>query len=211
MEEKYSLKTDPDDYSGFIQQQIAGKTACELTNRGISVYVDMGIRRGLFITRRAFGEVCDMLDKERAMLHDLRRKTKRRITFTSTLCVIFAALSLLAYSSYQSANSSLQSANSSLQSAREEIADLKADKADLIAEVRELTESKENANRKLIEYKERVDDEYNFFHERAVIVTTEGEKYHEYGCYHIRNRRFLIFNTENAIHKGYTPCLDCIG
>lgn len=207
MEEKYSLKTDPDDYSGFIQQQIAGKAACELTNRGISVYVDMGIRRGLFITRRAFGEVCVMLDNERAMLHDLRNKTKRRTSIISALCVIFAALSLLAYSSYQSAVG--------------EIARLKADKASLTATVSELNEQKERSDRKLdeykdsvarlTEYKESVDDEYNFFHEHAVIVTTAGEKYHEYGCYHIRNRSFYIFNTENAIHRGYTPCLDCIG
>lgn len=197
MEEKYSLKTDPDDYSGFIQQQIAGKTACDLTNRGISVYVDMGIRRGLFITRRAFGEVCDMLAKERAMLHDLRRKTKRRTSIISALCVIFAALSLLAYSSYQSAMG--------------EIEELKADKSGLIAEVREITELKENANRRLLEYKERVDDEYNFFHEYAVIATETGEKYHQYGCYHIKNRDFYIFNISAAKSKGYKPCKDCIG
>lgn len=197
MEEKYSLKTDPDDYSGFIQQQIAGKTACDLTNRGISVYIDMGIRRGLFITRRAFGEVCVMLDNERAALHHLRRKAKRRTSVISILCVIFAVLFLIAYSSYQSVT--------------DEITDLKNDKSGLAAEVQRLTKSKELATQNLLEYKERVDDEYNFFHKHAVITTTAGKKYHEYGCYHIRNRDIYIFNVETAVARGYEPCKDCIG
>ena len=58
-------------------------------------------------------------------------------------------------------------------------------------------------------YYERVEDEYQFFHEYAVIVTTTGKKYHRYDCYHINNRRFYIYNIENAKAQGYTPCLDC--
>lgn len=51
--------------------------------------------------------------------------------------------------------------------------------------------------------------EHIFFRNNACIVTTQGEKYHHYGCYHIQGRNYYIYNTENAIGMGYTPCLDC--
>lgn len=54
-----------------------------------------------------------------------------------------------------------------------------------------------------------IKDEYNFYHDYAVITTTTGKKYHRYGCYHIKNRSFYIFNIENAKARGYTKCLDC--
>lgn len=56
---------------------------------------------------------------------------------------------------------------------------------------------------------DEIGDEYEFFHDYAVIVTTTGSKYHHYGCYHIEGRRYYIYNIENAEAKGYTPCLDC--
>ena len=56
---------------------------------------------------------------------------------------------------------------------------------------------------------EEIEDEYDFFHDYAVITTSSGKRYHRYGCYHIRNRSFYIYNIENAEAKGYTPCLDC--
>ena len=58
-------------------------------------------------------------------------------------------------------------------------------------------------------YYKHIKDEYEFFHEHAVITTTTGKKYHRYDCYHIRNRSFYIYNIENAESKGYTPCRDC--
>ena len=58
-------------------------------------------------------------------------------------------------------------------------------------------------------YYEEIEDEYQFYHEYAVIVTTTGKKYHRYNCYHIEDRNFYIYNIENAKVKGYTPCLDC--
>lgn len=58
------------------------------------------------------------------------------------------------------------------------------------------------------QYKE-IRDEYNFFHKKAVIVTATGSKYHRHGCYHIKDRKFYIFNISAALGKGYTPCLDC--
>ena len=56
---------------------------------------------------------------------------------------------------------------------------------------------------------EEIEDEYRFYHNVAVIVTTAGRKYHRYDCYHIENRSIYIYNIENAEAKGYTPCLDC--
>jgi hypothetical protein len=56
-----------------------------------------------------------------------------------------------------------------------------------------------------------IEDELNFWRDSAVIVTTTGEKYHTYDCYHIDGRRYYIYNIELAKYKGYTACLDCIG
>lgn len=58
-------------------------------------------------------------------------------------------------------------------------------------------------------YYENIKDEYEFFHEYAVITTSEGKKYHKYDCSHIKNSRFYIFNISSAKSKGYTPCRDC--
>lgn len=55
-----------------------------------------------------------------------------------------------------------------------------------------------------------LEEELNFWQNSAVIVTTTGEKYHAYGCYHIEDRRYWIYNIELAQYKGYTACLDCI-
>lgn len=54
-----------------------------------------------------------------------------------------------------------------------------------------------------------IKDERTFYRNHAVIVTETGKRYHRYGCYHIKDRSFYIYNTENAKAKGYTPCHDC--
>lgn len=51
--------------------------------------------------------------------------------------------------------------------------------------------------------------EVRFFRYGACVVTTGGEKYHHYGCYHIGDSSYWIYNVELAEAKGYTPCLDC--
>lgn len=51
--------------------------------------------------------------------------------------------------------------------------------------------------------------ELNFWEDHAVICTTEGKKYHHYGCGHLDGRSIYIFNIEYAKSLGYTPCLDC--
>lgn len=52
-------------------------------------------------------------------------------------------------------------------------------------------------------------DEWAFFHDYSVIVTTTGSKYHHYGCSHLDGHRYYIYNIELAESKGYAPCLDC--
>lgn len=52
-------------------------------------------------------------------------------------------------------------------------------------------------------------DEWLFFHNYSVIVTTTGSKYHHYGCPHLDDHRYYIYNIELAESKGYSPCLDC--
>ena len=52
-------------------------------------------------------------------------------------------------------------------------------------------------------------DEASFFRRSACIVTVSGSKYHHYGCHHIGDSSYWIYNVELAEAKGYTPCLDC--
>ncbi len=52
-------------------------------------------------------------------------------------------------------------------------------------------------------------DELMFWRRYAVIVTEYGEKYHTYKCQYIENKEFWIYNVDNAIYKGYTPCSVC--
>ena len=51
--------------------------------------------------------------------------------------------------------------------------------------------------------------ELAFWDNNAVLCTTEGKKYHHYGCGHLEGRGGYIFNIEYAKSLGYTPCLDC--
>lgn len=51
--------------------------------------------------------------------------------------------------------------------------------------------------------------ELYFYREHACVVTTAGEKYHRWDCYHISGREFYIYNIEKAEVLGYEPCLDC--
>lgn len=55
----------------------------------------------------------------------------------------------------------------------------------------------------------KISEEYEFFHNAAVIVTTTGSKYHHYNCHYVKNSDIYIYNIENAKYKGYTPCSDC--
>lgn len=54
-------------------------------------------------------------------------------------------------------------------------------------------------------------DESFFFHSGACVVTASGSgsRYHHYGCYHIADSSYYIYNVELAESLGYTPCLDC--
>lgn len=73
---------------------------------------------------------------------------------------------------------------------------------------------------KVINYKTRLIEDFmdekrkreeilGFYEQNAVICTTEGYRYHRYGCGHLQGHNYYIFNTEYAKSMGYTPCLDC--
>ena len=60
--------------------------------------------------------------------------------------------------------------------------------------------------------RQEIDDmqpEFVFMRNYTAIVTFAGNRYHQYGCRHIRNREFTIYNVLLAEFHGYTPCLDC--
>jgi len=61
----------------------------------------------------------------------------------------------------------------------------------------------------ILNEKQKMQEELNFWDSYAVICTKEGKKYHHYGCGHLEGRNFYIYNIDNAIGQGYTPCLDC--
>lgn len=51
--------------------------------------------------------------------------------------------------------------------------------------------------------------ELNFWENNAVLVTENGGKYHRKDCQYVKDRTFWIYNVENAIYKGYSPCSVC--
>lgn len=48
-----------------------------------------------------------------------------------------------------------------------------------------------------------------FYVNNAVIVTENDGYFHRYGCSHISDSPFLIYNIANARKKGYLACNDC--
>lgn len=63
-------------------------------------------------------------------------------------------------------------------------------------------------NQKLINSK--IQSEYEFYHQYAVIVEEGSNTYHCYGCEKLENKSFYIFNIENAYAQGYYPCTVCM-
>ena len=51
-------------------------------------------------------------------------------------------------------------------------------------------------------------DEYDFYHNGAVIVSDVDSCYHTYSCTHW-DYPIWIYNNEAAASEGYTPCKDC--
>lgn len=51
--------------------------------------------------------------------------------------------------------------------------------------------------------------ELEFWEENAVFVTESGWKYHRKDCQYVNWEKFWIYNVENAIYKGYSPCSVC--
>ena len=93
------------------------------------------------------------------------------------------------------------------QKLNQQIDELKGQNTSLTDENSELEETNDNLRAE----DERNSEELEFWQESAVIVTTDGKKYHHYGCGHIEGRDYYIYNIEKAEAMGYTPCLDCCG
>lgn len=96
---------------------------------------------------------------------------------------------------------------------QEELAEVSSDLSGEIA-MRQVSENKlRKSENKLADVQRKlslIENEYDFFHDHAVIVTANaGKKYHHYSCDHIAGRDFYIYNTELAKYKGYEPCADC--
>lgn len=157
----------------------------------------------------AFNYVCRELYETRKELQSeckMKRRWKRISVFLGATCL---ALSLLAFlfcrntSSLQQSVSTLNESNLSLEN---EVRLVSAVKDSYIKKLADAEDDRDYYKKRL----SAIEDEYDFFHNHAVIVTTAGEQYHRYDCYHTDGRRFYIYNIENAIHKGYDACLDCI-
>lgn len=54
-----------------------------------------------------------------------------------------------------------------------------------------------------------VQQDLEFWEDHAVFVTESGVKYHRKNCQYVNWERFWIYNVENAIYKGYSPCSVC--
>lgn len=49
----------------------------------------------------------------------------------------------------------------------------------------------------------------DFWQNRMVLVTAGGNKYHNYGCFHLEGRETTIYSISTAKSRGYEPCLSC--
>ncbi len=52
-------------------------------------------------------------------------------------------------------------------------------------------------------------NEYNFYHQYAVIVQDGVTNYHSYGCPRLDYSYFWIYNKEAAVGRDYDPCPEC--
>lgn len=48
-----------------------------------------------------------------------------------------------------------------------------------------------------------------FWESQAVIAPTDGKKYHSYGCQHMGDGPFHIYDPKTAKSSGYSPCPHC--
>lgn len=110
------------------------------------------------------------------------------ITITA---VIFLGTSIYCYSLYSHISTEVISLNDKLNEKNDRI------------------EALTNQNIKAVKENMRNTLALGFYMDHACIVTSTGQKYHRYGCSHIENSDFWIYNTEAAEQKGYTPCSDC--
>lgn len=163
-----------------------------------------------FVDHRAFCIVCTMLCGERVVnkrtgeeLAQQKGKARRWKWLSIILSIACIAL-LVACIRLSNANNALENDVTQLNA---ELSSAKSSYIVLNSKYELSRKSRDKLSNKL----SVIEDEYAFYHDHAVVVTTTGEKYHRYDCYHIADRSFFIYNTEYAEWRGYEPCLDCFG
>lgn len=66
-----------------------------------------------------------------------------------------------------------------------------------------------NENTELEYEVDEMESEYNFFHLLVVICDDTSDYYHKYDCDNWNRNSFYLYNRDNAISLGYSPCPNC--
>lgn len=158
-----------------------------LEDRGMKVYAD---EQHETVYTYAFAEVCDMLHDQKRSAYNAARAHEQRISALKKKGVIFAVIGtvvlgcIVYHFTY----------NKAFEEGRKKGYD---------------SGHKAGYTSGLYDGYNKVADEYEYFHEAAVIITPGGSKYHRFGCSHINEREVYILNIEAAVDIGYSACLDC--
>jgi len=115
----------------------------------------------------------------------------RTRTFVIVIAIIFAVVCVGGWYAYRTYERKLEETKKLLQTETDKYTEILSEK------------------NKILNEKQSMQNELNFWETTAVICTPEGKKYHHYGCGHLEGRGGYIFNIEYAKSLGYTPCLDC--
>ena len=73
----------------------------------------------------------------------------------------------------------------------------------------DMLDEAQDDRRELLDWKYKVQDEYDYFHKHAVFCSDWNNYYHSYECSDWDTSGFYIFNTENAKYQGYRACPRC--
>lgn len=140
-----------------------------------------------------------------------RRKNRLSFAFWILTAVLLCSTVFLCYQYFDAKNEcevlqqSLTESENSYRFLDKQYTAVKKKKDALLEE----NETLEKENDSLIQFLVELDPEVMFWRNYAVIVTSTGDKYHTYGCSHINEQMFWIYNIDAAKSKGYFPCLDC--
>lgn len=127
---------------------------------------------------------------------DFSKKQKRRLNTIVIAVLVSLAILFSAYAGYKFGE------NKTICEKNEEIESIEETYKERINKINERYDKNYALLQEALE-------ELDFWEEFAVIVTSEGEKYHRYSCQYVEGKSFWIYNVEAAISRGYDPCLVC--